>query len=479
MPEKSMIEFRNLINALPDIILILKNGEIILANEKAELVQKQLVGTNIKEYLLDSFDNAIKRLSLLSKENKCIGPRDYDVRLRDGSTRHFEMTSNYLLIGGEEAILTVARDITSMKKELNSAARVQKKVMLKKIPILDGVEIGPVYVPAKTVSGDFYFWDKLSDEKIIGVLGDIPGKGISAAMNISAFEILFHEAIQSHRTLQEIVRDLNEKVSTYFQNKYVAAILFIMDLKNNQIELVSAGINEFYSLNCRNRLEHHSLRGPFLGMFNYLEFDGIILTLNSVKRIILFTDGVSELIQRGTFAKELFEESYNFRLSMQLTAILENQLLDNLGLKDDSTALIIDFGTESTTKEYILEGLSNYQYEIERIVSEFASPNMFFQIQLILMELITNAFKYGNDSNEELPIKVIVIEYEDRLIIEVIDFGVKNKQFIFKTHIEDDELMDESGRGLYLINQFADYCYYNGNSVIAEIEIEKEKENEV
>ena len=479
MTEKSMIEFRNLINALPDIILILKNGEIILANEKAESVQKQLVGTNIKEYLLDSFDKAIKRLSLLSKENKYIGPKDYDVRLKDGSTRHFEMMSNYILIEGEEAILTVARDITSIKKDLNSAARVQRKVMLKKTPIFNGIEIGSVYVPAKTVSGDFYFWDKVSDEKIVGVLGDIPGKGISAAMNISAFEILFHEAVQSHRTLHEIVRVLNERVTTYFQNKYVAAILFIMDLKNNQIELVSAGINDFYSLNCRNRLEHHSLRGPFLGMFNHLEFDKAILTLDSVKRIILFTDGVSELIQRGVLAKSLFEEPYNFRLSMQLTTILENQLLDSMGLKDDSTALIIDFGTEGITKEYILEGLSNYQYEVERIVSEIASPDMIFQVQLILMELITNAFKYGNGGNEELPIKVIVIEYKDRLIIEVIDFGVKSKQFVFKSHIEDDELMDESGRGLYLINQFADYCYYNGNSVIAEIEREKEMKNEV
>ena len=471
MTEKSLNEFRELIDALPDIVLILKNGEIILANEKAEMVQTQLVGSNIREYLFDSFEKASTRLSTLSKHNKVIGPTDYEVRLRDGTIRHFEMMSNHIVIEGESAVLTIARDITLRKKDLNSAARVQKKVMLKKIPNITGIEIGTAYIPSKTVSGDFYFFNKVSESKIIGILGDISGKGIGAAMNISAFEILFHEAVDDKKSLREIVQILNKKVSLYFPNEYVAAMLFAIDLNVNKIDLISAGIDEFYSLDCRQELSQHHLRGPFLGMFNHLTFDEVTFSLDCIKRILLFTDGLSELIHDQKIELQLFEEPYNYKLKTNLTKLVEDQHLSDVGLRDDSTALIFDFGTEGVTKEYILDGLSNYQYVVEKIVDGINKPDMRFQIQLILMELITNAFKYGNDGNEELPIKVTVIDYKDRLIIEVKDFGVRDKHFVIKTHIEDHELLEESGRGLYLIHQFADHCYYNGNSVIAEIEI--------
>lgn len=74
------------------------------------------------------------------------------------------------------------------------------------------------------------------------------------------------------------------------------------------------------------------------------------------------------------------------------------------------------------------------------------------QVQMIISELLLSAFKYGNAENEDLPIKLKVIDYADRMIIEVTDLGILPKP-----------------RGLQ--SQFESNRYNHGNSVIVEIEV--------
>jgi len=47
-------------------------------------------------------------LSLLSEETKVVGPTDYEVTLKSGEKRQFEMISTYFTIDGMPATLTTA-----------------------------------------------------------------------------------------------------------------------------------------------------------------------------------------------------------------------------------------------------------------------------------------------------------------------------------------------------------------------------------
>ncbi|MCA0385991.1 MAG: PAS domain-containing protein [Firmicutes bacterium] len=108
MNYQRLLEYKFFIDALPDIILIIKDGKIILANKKAEEVQTALIGADISDFIKSSFERAQYRLSLLSEETKVVGPTDYEVTLKSGEKRQFEMISTYFTIDGMPATLTTA-----------------------------------------------------------------------------------------------------------------------------------------------------------------------------------------------------------------------------------------------------------------------------------------------------------------------------------------------------------------------------------
>lgn len=167
------------------------------------------------------------------------------------------MISTFITIEGMPAALTTARDITSRKKDLVYASLLQKKMMYKKLPEVDGLEFGTVYVPAKSVSGDLYFMKRINQAQIIGIIGDISGKGLSAAMSVSAFEVIFHESVKAGIPLMDLVELLSQKVSDYLMNTYVAAIVYLIDLDRGTIELTGAGINEFYAITTKGLLKRY------------------------------------------------------------------------------------------------------------------------------------------------------------------------------------------------------------------------------
>lgn len=449
---QKLLEYKFFIDALPEIILIIKEGKIILANKKAEEVQSALIGADIREFIKSSFEKAQYRLSLLSDDTRSVGPSEYEVTLKNGEKRHFEMISTFITIEGMPAALTTARDITSRKKDLVYASLLQKKMMYKKLPEVDGLEFGTVYVPAKSVSGDLYFMKRINQAQIIGIIGDISGKGLSAAMSVSAFEVIFHESVKAGIPLMDFVELLSQKVSDYLMNTYVAAIVYLIDLDKGTIELTGAGINEFYAITSKGLLKRYELKGPSLGMFEHLSYDSIKLTLQEITRLILYTDGISDQI----FAKEidpgLFKEKYLYRLVMNLTGILEQRQLEPKGLHDDSTAVMLDFHSHAKSTTHVLYGLKFQEQSVSQVLDKLLHVQYREQVQSIIHELLLSAFKYGNAENEDLPIRLTVLDYMDRIIIEVTDLGILPKQ-------------------VDLLSSEATNRYSHGNSVIVEIEV--------
>lgn len=66
-------------------------------------------------------------------------------------------------------------------------------------------------MPARTVTGDFFKIYKVNEDLAIGIVGDVSGKGITAALSVLAFFVLFREAILISYDPSEIVKILNKK----------------------------------------------------------------------------------------------------------------------------------------------------------------------------------------------------------------------------------------------------------------------------
>ena len=81
--------------------------------------------------------------------------------------------------------LRIHRDRERASSELAAARNVQELMIPQEKAATPGFEIDSVYNPATEVGGDFYHIDPTADGGLLVVIGDVAGKGLKAAMNVS------------------------------------------------------------------------------------------------------------------------------------------------------------------------------------------------------------------------------------------------------------------------------------------------------
>ncbi|MNO39395.1 anti-sigma F factor [compost metagenome] len=111
---------------------------------------------------------------------------------------------------------------------------------------------------------------------------------------------------------------------------------------------------------------------------------------------------------------------------------------------------------DAVQKEIRLYGLEQHQGIIDGIIQELGLEAYAFDIRLILIEAITNAHYHGNHSDCTKPIIVRYLLSGKQLELQVEDTGDGSEPLVFPDSVGSDELLDEGGRGLYLIRCFSD-----------------------
>src|SRR5918997_6629900 len=78
------------------------------------------------------------------------------------------------------------RERERIDQELLVARRIQQASLPDEVPTLEGWQITPYYQPAREVGGDFYEFFELDDGRLALVVGDATGKGVPAALVMTA-----------------------------------------------------------------------------------------------------------------------------------------------------------------------------------------------------------------------------------------------------------------------------------------------------
>lgn len=111
-------------------------------------------------------------------------------------------------------------------------------------------------------------------------------------------------------------------------------------------------------------------------------------------------------------------------------------------------------------------GLENVAIRLDEIVRKLNVKQQCFEIKLIMMEAITNAFIHGNNSDASKPIELHYELKNNLLSIEVSDCGNGFKNISISKKINEDDIFKESGRGLYIISCYVDDIQFKSNSII-------------
>ena len=270
-----------------------------------------------------------------------------------GSIRHLHEESRVRLEGKnlelQRAVEIGNTRSQQQEQELDKAREIQQGLLPKKIPQVSGLEVVGTWQPARVVGGDYFDVLKFSEGKIGVCIGDVVGKGISAALLMANLQASFRAFASEAVSPGALVSKLNEVISNNIAaDKFVTFCYCMIDTTDNRLTYASAG-------HCPPILFHKSGEavplkegGTPLGIFPDREYEHAGLQLESGDRLVLYTEGLTEAmnLDEQEFGEQRLVElgSRNIALSAsEMLAAIKKEVVSfcNASFQDDFTLVVV------------------------------------------------------------------------------------------------------------------------------------------
>jgi GAF domain-containing protein len=229
------------------------------------------------------------------------------------------------------AMVETARERAAYAAELQAASTVQQLLLQSASQATPGFGVDSVYLPASEVGGDFFFVAPGPDGSITAVIGDVSGKGLTAAMRVAM--ILGALRRETSHEPGDILAALNNVLIAQGQLGFTTACCVRIAL-SGEYTLANAGHVSPY-------LSGRELSTPPalpLGLVPDQVYASIQGKLAPSERLVLLSDGVLE-------ARAPDGELYGFERLPALTLESAQQIADTaqrFGQEDDITVLTLN-----------------------------------------------------------------------------------------------------------------------------------------
>jgi sigma-B regulation protein RsbU (phosphoserine phosphatase) len=247
-----------------------------------------------------------------------------------------------------QKLLEQQREKERMQNELAIAQEVQNNLFPHGPVDLPGLELHGVCKPARTVSGDYYDFLLMGDSELCLALGDISGKGISAALLMASL----HSAVRAYRFASEDCRDnshsasngvgtlsspgkvlslLNRHLYRSTQpEKYATLFLAYYDARTRKLTYSTGGQLPPLVLCTSGQVKRLDCGGAVVGLLDGMNYEEATITLDPGDLLIAYSDGVTEPENEfGEFGEERMVEVVRRHRHLPLDAISE-QVMQSL-----------------------------------------------------------------------------------------------------------------------------------------------------
>lgn len=187
-----------------------------------------------------------------------------------------------------------------LEQELKIARDVQLKLLPQILPEIKNFDLEAYCLTAFEVGGDYYDFFYFADGKPGIIIGDVSGKGTSAALYMAEFKGIIQTLAKKHKTPYALTCDINEMIYPNIERRsFVSAIVAKIDPKKESMTFTRAGHTPI--LFCNGNSHHPQsivTKGIGIGLDPGQKFNRILeeytLSLNGSGTVILYTDGVTE-----------------------------------------------------------------------------------------------------------------------------------------------------------------------------------------
>lgn len=185
-----------------------------------------------------------------------------------------------------------------IKEEITLARKIQEGLLPKENPELPGLEIAGISIPATTVGGDYFDFIQLTPKKLLVVVADVSGKGMSAALYMSKVQGMVQLAAHMYNSPKEMLIHVNRRIFDGIERKsFITMILALFDLQKKKVRICRAGHNKAL-IGSNGKLHYLDAPGIGLGLERGPVFESelreIVKPLTPDSLFLFYTDGLTE-----------------------------------------------------------------------------------------------------------------------------------------------------------------------------------------
>ena len=195
----------------------------------------------------------------------------------------------------QKAYLQVENEHKLIQNEMQIATNIQTGILIRDFIDDAQLTLHATLVPMRSVGGDLYDFYRDGDY-VTFIIGDVSGKGMPAAMFMSATVTLFRSAVKHHTSTNAIMEEINSTLSTNNRSMmFVTAFIGRLHLPTGQLTYCNAGhLPPIIVKNGECRWFELTEVNVILGLDATYRFKEQSTTIDHGEQIIVFTDGVTE-----------------------------------------------------------------------------------------------------------------------------------------------------------------------------------------
>jgi sigma-B regulation protein RsbU (phosphoserine phosphatase) len=196
----------------------------------------------------------------------------------------------------ETLVRTVQRQRDDLLKDVELAANVQRLFLPSGKLAITGLEIAGMMRPARGVAGDYYDYFSVDAQTTQIVIADVSGKGVPAALLMSATAASMRLQANRNRNMLDLVGRLNAEIHSVSDDEhYVTLLLAEVDTHKRTLRYVNCGHNPALLFQAETgTIKRMDSSCPPIGVSpdEICELASADLTSGDV--LVLYTDGVTE-----------------------------------------------------------------------------------------------------------------------------------------------------------------------------------------
>jgi sigma-B regulation protein RsbU (phosphoserine phosphatase) len=207
-----------------------------------------------------------------------------------------------------QRLLGVAQEKERLQSEIAIAREVQNQLYPRVVPQNASLRLSAVCQPARMVSGDYYDYENIRETQVALAIGDVAGKGISAALLMATLQSSLRTQLQNWLetamsangdgprvvSTSHVVGHLNTQLHSYTSaEKYATFCLGVYDEPTGVLTYTNAGHLPPILVR-RGESQRLDVNGTVVGAFPFSKYDESHVELQPGDLLVFFTDGISE-----------------------------------------------------------------------------------------------------------------------------------------------------------------------------------------